>query len=482
MAGAMRRSSISPTCSRNRNDARDAGPATGDLIVRTSIWLHPWDLEGWEPAALVDRLRALGLDACQLALAYHATRMVLPAHRRRRLFETAHSAIYFPLAPASGTEVSPGDKHAAAGARHASAAEVAHGGLCLEGWTPPVAPEAALTPPFLAACRDAGFPVSAWVVLCHQDGVDGGAAALCVTNVYGDRYGYALCPSQPAVQAWAAALCAAAAGQPGVDALDIEAASFLGVDHQSAHDKRGVPLPASIAWLLSICVCPACRRALDPACADEIASRARGTIDAYFRGWPMASALSSTSVPAPTSAPVPASAVALRLGSPAIATSDGGALSEALTAALGEDLLRRLLDARDRAQIALLTAIRQRVPDTRLLLRLASSPLFIGGKTALPLRALGGLADAAVMTWLGADLAVMRADLETLPPPDARAVPLEGGFTLHAADCRAPEDVEARLDLLRTAGFDSAIAYCYGLASDAHLSWLRDATYRRRTG
>lgn len=423
--------------------------------MRTSIWLHPWDLEGWEPTALVDRLRALGLDACQLALAYHATRLVLPTHRQRRVFETERSAFYFP-----------------------ATATTTHAVLELEGWAPPIAPEAALTEPFLEACRAAGFPVRAWVVLCHQDGVAGDATALCVTNVYGDRYGYALCPSQSAVQAWAAELCAQAARQPGIDALDVEAASFLGVDHQSAHDKRGVPLPASIAWLLSICVCPACRQSLDPACADEIAARARAAIDAYFREWPAPAA--SALAPAQPTEPAPASASSPAL--PPVAALVGAPIAEALANALGEDLLRRLLDVRERAQLALLTAIRQRVGDTRLHLRLAASPFFTGGKTTLPPHALGGLADAAVMTWLGADLTTMRADIAALPPPDARAVPLHGGFTLHAPDCRASEDVAARLDLLRDAGFDSAIAYCYGLASETHLTWLRDATHRRRTG
>jgi hypothetical protein len=392
--------------------------------VQTAIWLHAWDLEGWEPAAFVDRLRAFGLDACHLALAYHATRMTLPAHRRRRVFETARSAAYFPIA--------------------------------LEGVR--VAPESALTPPFLDACRDASFPVRAWLVLCHQDGAAGEAgdaaqdSARCIANVYGDRYAYAWCPSQPDVQAWAGALCTRAAALPGVDALDIEAASFLGVDHQSAHDKRGVPLPPAIAWLLSICVCDACRRSLGAACAEEIASRARHAIDTYLQRWPETSVWSQTSLP------------------------------EALAIALGEDLLRDLLDARERAQVALLTHIRRSTPGMPLLVRLASSRFFIGGKTALPPRAIAPVADAAVMTWLGADLAAMKADLDVLPPPAERDVPLHGGFTLHAPDCRASADVDARLGLLQDAGMESAIAYCYGLASDTHLAWLRDALVRRRIG
>ena len=57
-----------------------------------SIWMHPWDLEGMDFAFLRD----CGLNAVNLAYAYHGGRMVLPRHLSRRIYEHASGA-YFPI-------------------------------------------------------------------------------------------------------------------------------------------------------------------------------------------------------------------------------------------------------------------------------------------------------------------------------------------------------------------------------------------------
>jgi hypothetical protein len=391
-----------------------------------SIWIHPWDLEGWAPEAFVERLRGVGLTSCSLALAYHATRMVLPTHRSRRVVSTDASTAYVDVPSLSG----------------ASGEEARQ-----RGFRPVMGDQQSLIAPFLDACQRVGFGVRGWVVLCHQDGAGRAAPELCMTNVYGERLDYALCPSQSAVREWCGALCASAAALPGIESLDIEAASFMGFDHQSAHDKRGVPLPAAVQWLLSLCVCTGCRARMEataPGLADAVAGRARAAIDAYLGRWD---------------------------GTEATAVS----LEEALTLWLGADILDRLIALRQDVLRALLASIRARTGSTPLWIRLAGSSLFTGGKAALPLDALAGLADGAVMTWLGASIETITSELQALPAVDRRAVPIRGGFTLHAPDCRSERDVAARVSALRDARTDGVAAYCYGLATDAHLTWLRPA-------
>lgn len=395
----------------------EAASGAGDA----SIWIHPWDLEGWEPEAFVGRLRGFGLTSCSLALSYHATRMVLPTHRSRRVVTTDASTVWVDV-PALGA------------------------------FTPAIGEQRSLVGPFLDACQRAGFGVRGWIVLCHQDGA-GRAPEFCMTNVYGETLDYALCPSQSAVRDWCGALCASAAALPGIESLDIEAASFMGFDHQSPHDKRGVPLPAAIQWLLSLCVCTACRARLDanqPGLADAVANRARAAIDGYLARWD-GTAANTAAVTTPVS------------------------VEEALTLWFGADVLDRLLAVRQDVLRELLASIRARTGTTPLWIRLAGSPLFTGGKTALPLDALAGLADGAVMTWLGAPLDTITKESQALPAADRRAVPVRGGFTLHAPDCVSERDVAARVSALRGAGMHGVTAYCYGLAAEAHLAWLRAA-------
>jgi hypothetical protein len=401
-----------------------------------SIWLHPWDLEGWAPEAFVERLRGFGLTSCSLALAYHATRMVLPTHRTRRVMSTDASTTYVDVPALSGAS---GEK----GARFEKPERGAG------PFRPAMGEQQPLVAPFLDACQRVGFGVRGWVVLCHQDGAGRAVPELCMTNVYGERFDYALCPSQSAVRDWCGTLCATAAALPGIESLDIEAASFMGFDHQSAHDKRGVPLPAAVQWLLSLCVCTGCRARMEataPGLADAVAGRARAAIDAYLARWDGTAA-----------------------------TAAAVSVEEALTLWLGADVLDRLIALRQDVLRALLASVRARTGSTPLWIRLAGSPLFTGGKTALPLDALAGPADGAVMTWLGAPVDTITRELQALPPVERRAVPIRGGFTLHAPDCGSERDVIARVSALRDARTSGVTAYCYGLATDAHLKWLRAA-------
>jgi hypothetical protein len=79
------------------------------------------------------------------------------------------------------------------------------------------------------------------------------------------------------------------------------------------------------------------------------------------------------------------------------------------------------------------------------------------------------------MTWLGAPIETIAKETAALPARSERAVPIRGGFTLHAPDCRGEADVAARLKLFRDADVDEATAYCYGLATETHLLWLQSA-------
>jgi hypothetical protein len=346
-----------------------------------SIWMHPWDLEGVNHTDLIAFLDGCGLNACNLAFSYHGGRMVLPRHAQRKVYEQDLSAVYFP------------------------ANEAGYRGLRLQ---PHIAPQAEIVREFLTVAQQADFAVNAWTVLCHNDRLGLATPECCIQNVFGERYTYALCPSHPDVRQYIVALCGDIATMEGVASLDLEALSFMGYEHQSLHDKTGVPLTPLIKWLLSFCFCSDCRAALG-SLANEVAARARETISNYLAQWP--------AVPA----------------EPDLRTE--------LESILGADALPALLAMRQRTIATLLEEVRAATVFRRLNLRLALSPLFTGGKSALDWNALAGRVDAATITFLGATIPQMQAELNRLPAKAERSVSVYGGFAFHHPDCASEAEL-----------------------------------------
>jgi hypothetical protein len=376
--------------------------------------MHAWDLEGRVPGEVAAELRGLGLDTAAVAFTYHGGRVLLPRGRGGRVRETGAGGAYFP------------------------ATAERYRGLRLG---PHVAPGAALVPPFVEACADAGVAVNAWTVLCHDDRTGEQHPECCVQNVFGDRYRYALCPSHPDVRSYVGALCADIAATPGLTRMELEALGFMGLAHASLHDKSGIPLTAAARWLLSICVCGSCRARVGGA-LEESAGRARRWLERYLYELP----------PAP-----------------------GAELREELESILGAELLEALLAGRRAVVRTLLEEVRAATGPVHLNVRWAPDPLFVGGKAALAPEDLAGRADSATVTFFGYPLQAMAAEVAALPAPKARALPLYGGFVFHGPDCASEADVRARLSILQAAGMDGISFYSFGMAARPQLQWLARA-------
>ena len=185
--------------------------------MRIATWMGPWDLHA--PHLLAAELNAAGIDEIRMAYAYHGSRLYLPRHPHRRVYELPTSAVYF-------------------------AADLARFGR--------------LRPACAGAIPNFGRPHSAWLVICHNDWLGKEHPECCVRNAHGDTYSYALCPAHPDVQNYAVELCLQASRQPGVTELDLEAVSFMGFEHQGLHEKRGVFLTETQTEMLSVCFCEHC--------------------------------------------------------------------------------------------------------------------------------------------------------------------------------------------------------------------------------
>jgi hypothetical protein len=195
--------------------------------MRRAVWMNTWDTEGREPDELLDFLEAHGLNGCNLGLAYHGGRMLLPMHPTRVVLE------HEPTSRAS----------------------------CQD---------------FLVAAARRKFDARAWVVLCHDDSRT--MLEHSVVNAFGEQYPYALCPAHAEVRERCLRICREAASTEGIRGLDIEALSFMGYEHGGLHDKRGVPSNSEAAWWLSVCCCDVCSREL-PGLAPLLRERVRRWLD-----------------------------------------------------------------------------------------------------------------------------------------------------------------------------------------------------------
>ncbi len=380
-----------------------------------SIWMNAWDLEDVQSEELIAFLKDCGLNACNLAFSYHGGRMLLPRNRRHKVYEQEQSALYFP------------------------ATRARYENLRLQ---PRVAPQAELVERFVKACVRAKFEVNAWTVLCHNDWLGMQSPECCIENAFGDKYTYALCPSNPDVRRYVTTLCTDIAAYPGVASLDLEALSFMGIEHQGLHDKRGIPLSPATAWLLSLCFCADCRSHPGTS-ADEIAMSVRTSIEDYFEELPEEK-------------------------------SDAD-LYATLEEMLGTDILTLLLEMRRQTLKSLLEEVRAATGNAHLNLRVATSPLFYGGKTALSWDDIAAYVDSATVTFIGATKERMHIELDSLPPPDARLLPVYGGFSFHHPDCKSEVDVCERATMIRTTQLDGSLFYLYGMAADKHFAWLKTA-------
>jgi hypothetical protein len=206
--------------------------------VRQGVFLYPWDVVGDPHAA--ERIAALGVQSVSLAASYHTIRAYTHWHPRHRVFTAEHAAAYYRLREQSwaGRRLRPAPARWMADPDSFGSA--------------------------LAALLSVGLEVNAWVVLTHNSHLGKQHPELTVRNSYGDRYGYALCPSHPEVREYAKTVVTELVDQYPVAAVELEACGWLGFEHNGHHEKtNGADLTAQELQTLSICHCEACTPRLD---------------------------------------------------------------------------------------------------------------------------------------------------------------------------------------------------------------------------
>ena len=203
------------------------------------VWVYPEELEHVPPDALAEQVLALGCDAVATAVVYHRARRVLPRHGRVSVLRSC--TVY--LEPDRGR----------------------YGTLVPAG-----APTPALLR-FRDACDRAGLAFRAWIVPLHHDGLADEHPRLAAQLLDGSLAGHALCPSQPEVVEYVAALAADVAAQLGPETVDVEAAFHPAWEPAYTLTLALDPPSEEERLLLAQCFCDACRSLLP----DDAPERAR---------------------------------------------------------------------------------------------------------------------------------------------------------------------------------------------------------------
>ncbi len=177
-----------------------------------------------------------GVDGLTMAAAYHDARDIFPHNPVHKVRYLEGGAVFFPPDKTlyEGLRLQP---HVSGLARTGDPL----GDLC-------------------AAAGDRGLRVNAWAVFLHNDRL-GFVHPECATqNAFGDRYLTDLCPSNPEVRAYARALASDVARYE-VSTIFAESLHFHGLGHGYHHERYFEELGTTGTYLLGLCFCAHCLEA-----------------------------------------------------------------------------------------------------------------------------------------------------------------------------------------------------------------------------
>ena len=199
-----------------------------------AIHAHPWDLRALQRHGGLARLRDLGFVEVALAVSYHAGRWLAPWHPDGMVRFLEDGTVHY----------RPRGEHGRL--RPQPSSEVPATGPSPLEWLCEQAPRA-------------GLRARAWAVCTHNTRLGELHPDCCVENAFGDRYPYALCPAQPAVQQYIHEVVRDLAAHQGLAAIELESFGWQGHRHNSHHDKASFAPDPVTDRLLSTCFCVACR-------------------------------------------------------------------------------------------------------------------------------------------------------------------------------------------------------------------------------
>jgi hypothetical protein len=234
------------------------------LTIDTSIFTFASDLVDEGMANVLDQAaERAGLGGITMAAAYHQGRDIFPHNPRRKVHFLEGDSVFFQPDPRR------------------------YRGLRLQ---PRVSALASESDPLSDLCREAAarsLRVRAWTVYLHNYTLGTAHPDCACRNAFGDAHLTDLCPSNPDVRAYVAALSADIAGK-GVASIVAESLHFHALEHGFHHERYFIELGLFGRFLLGLCFCEHCmkvaeRRGVD---AERLRVEARSELERRFAADP----------------------------------------------------------------------------------------------------------------------------------------------------------------------------------------------------
>ena len=194
-----------------------------------AIYTYAWDLAEEGVSKAVGQFEALGLDTVTIAGSYHAGKFLRPHGRAGKVYFPEDGTVYFKANPA----------------RYGAIKPVANSLLSTQDVLRELTSQSAMK-------------TNVWLVLLHNTLLGSAHPDSAVSNAFGDRYIYNLCPSAPDARAYAIGLAQDVTETYPVGGLSMETPGFLPYAHGFHHEFA---LNRPNRWLdsqLGLCFCPHC--------------------------------------------------------------------------------------------------------------------------------------------------------------------------------------------------------------------------------
>ena len=202
--------------------------------LNTTMWTYPWDLhdEGYE--WVLQKLKSeVGLDAINLASAYHTFDMVRPHLPSNNTLQVSRAAIYFQPRESLYGAIKP----------HVSPL------MQNDNWWGKT----------VTAAASVGLDLNSWTVFFHNSYQAQQHPECAEVRCTGDISTSALCPANPDVRAFAIGLSRDLVENYGITLLECESLAYSGWGHIHHHAKHGINLGAGGHYLFSLCFCDICK-------------------------------------------------------------------------------------------------------------------------------------------------------------------------------------------------------------------------------
>ncbi len=220
-----------------------------------SMYAYAWDIAELGARPFAEQLKALHINSITLACAYHAGKFLRPNGIGGKVYFPEDGTAYFKTDPDRYGEIAPIENSLM------SQRDV------LE-----------------ECCELDDMDVFAWMVLTHNSLLGQKHKHCCVSNAFGDRYIYNLCPANPATRAYVASLCTDLTQRYGVTGITLETPGYLPYVHGYHHEFALVRQNTWLNNMLGLCFCEHCLQEAGTAGIDAagLQSRIAGAIQDYL--------------------------------------------------------------------------------------------------------------------------------------------------------------------------------------------------------